>query len=119
MERERNSLKLPSIAAARERLGALVSVPRTPVLAAILFASGLRLGYSLLAASVAPHLHIDPELFRSNSLTETATAQSSLLHYRLLGSWERFDTLWYLRIASFGYDRPDAVVFYPLYPILI
>jgi hypothetical protein len=119
MERERNSLKLPSIAGARDGLGALVSVSRTPVRAAILFAAGLRLGYLLLAASVAPHLYIDPELFRSNSLTETATAQSSSLHYRLLGSWERFDTLWYLRIARIGYDRPDAVVFYPLYPILI
>jgi len=33
--------------------------------------------------------------------------------------WERFDTLWYLRIAQHGYDRPMAVIFYPLYPAAI
>jgi Gpi18-like mannosyltransferase len=40
-------------------------------------------------------------------------------HYALLGIWERFDTLWYLRIAERGYDLPAGVVFYPLYPCLI
>ena len=40
-------------------------------------------------------------------------------HYALIGVWERFDTLWYLRIAERGYDLPGAVVFYPLYPWLI
>jgi len=37
----------------------------------------------------------------------------------VLGIWERFDTLWYLHIAAYGYDRPDGIVFYPFYPILI
>jgi len=41
------------------------------------------------------------------------------LHYALLGIWERFDTLWFLRIAEHGYDRPMAVIFYPLYPAAI
>jgi hypothetical protein len=36
-----------------------------------------------------------------------------------LGIWERFDTLWFLRIAEHGYDRPMAVIFYPLYPAAI
>jgi hypothetical protein len=39
--------------------------------------------------------------------------------YLLYGIWERFDTLWYLSIAANGYDRPAAIVFYPLYPFLI
>ena len=29
-------------------------------------------------------------------------------HYALLGIWERFDTLWYLRIAEHGYDLPHG-----------
>ena len=41
------------------------------------------------------------------------------MHYALLGIWERFDTLWFLRIAEHGYDRPRAVTFYPLYPLTI
>jgi hypothetical protein len=41
------------------------------------------------------------------------------LHYALLGIWERFDTLWFLHIAQHGYDRPMAVIFYPLYPAAI
>ena len=41
------------------------------------------------------------------------------LHYALLGIWERFDTLWFLRIAEHGYDRPMAVIFCPLYPAAI
>jgi hypothetical protein len=45
--------------------------------------------------------------------------RSEGLRYALLGVWERFDTLWYLQIAERGYDRPEAVVFFPLYPLLI
>jgi hypothetical protein len=41
------------------------------------------------------------------------------LYYALLGIWERFDTLWFLRIAEHGYDRPMAAIFYPLYPAVI
>ena len=37
----------------------------------------------------------------------------------MLGIWERFDTLWFLRIAEHGYDRSMAVIFYPLYPAAI
>jgi hypothetical protein len=41
------------------------------------------------------------------------------MYYALLGVWQRFDTLWYLRIAERGYDLPPSVVFYPLYPVMI
>ena len=35
-------------------------------------------------------------------------------------AWERFDALWFLRIADRGYDRDDgSAVFFPLYPIAV
>ena len=38
----------------------------------------------------------------------------------LLGVWQRFDTLWYLRIAAQGYAPDDgSTVYFPLYPMLI
>jgi hypothetical protein len=38
----------------------------------------------------------------------------------LLGVWQRFDTLWYLRIAAQGYAADDpSTVYFPLYPLLI
>jgi hypothetical protein len=38
----------------------------------------------------------------------------------LLGVWQRFDTLWYLRIAAHGYAAHDgSTVYFPLYPMLI
>ena len=38
----------------------------------------------------------------------------------LLGVWQRFDTLWYLRIAAQGYaPRDGSTVYFPLYPTLI
>jgi len=81
-------------------------------------AMGLRIFYSAAAAGLAPLLHPHPALIRSNALTGNLPAPGTL-HYALLGIWERFDTLWYLRIAERGYDSPAAVVFHPLYPGLI
>jgi len=80
---------------------------------------GLRVLYSAAAALAAPHLRLDPRLIRSNALTDNLMQRSEGLPYALVGVWERFDTLWYLRIAERGYDRPEAVVFFPLYPLLI
>jgi hypothetical protein len=78
----------------------------------------LRVFYSAMAAALSPFLHPDPTLIHSNALTENLPALHGL-HYALLGIWERFDTLWYLRIAEHGYDRPMSVIFYPLYPATI
>lgn len=37
-----------------------------------------------------------------------------------LGVWQRFDTLWYLKIAAQGYSPTDgSTVYFPLYPVLI
>src|ERR1700691_5303129 len=78
----------------------------------------LRLFYSAVAALGALFLHPQGDLIRSNALTEMVPSTGGW-HYALIGVWERFDTLWYLRIAERGYDLPGAVVFYPLYPGLI
>jgi len=78
----------------------------------------LRVFYSAMAAAFLPFLHPDPAAIHSNALTANLPASHGL-HYALLGIWERFDTLWYLRIAEHGYDLPQAVVFYPLYPGII
>jgi len=55
----------------------------------------------------------------ANQLTDHLMQPTEGWKYALLGMWERFDTLWYVHIAQFGYDRPDAIVFSPVYPALI
>jgi len=79
----------------------------------------LRLAYSILAAVCALIQSVDLRLVHSNALTENLRPPDHSLGYLLLGVWERFDTLWYLHIAAHGYDRADAVVFFPLYPSLV
>ena len=37
----------------------------------------------------------------------------------LLGIWQRFDAIHYLRIASSGYSSTDLSAFFPLYPVLV
>lgn len=80
---------------------------------------GLRIFYSSIAVVFSwvssPHL----ELMRSNALTETLPLPNHSMHYLLLDTWNRFDTLWYLHIAQHGYDLPASTVFYPLYSLLI
>jgi hypothetical protein len=88
-------------------------------LTALLITLANRALYSLVAGLVGPYLHIDPQLMHSNAFADSAMAQSPSLPYRIWGTWERFDTMWYLHIAESGYDLPASVVFYPLYPLLI
>jgi hypothetical protein len=85
---------------------------------ALALTAAARIIYSAIAALCLPFLHPGPALIHSNALTENLPAPHGL-HYALLGIWERFDTLWFLRIAERGYDRPMAVIFYPLYPAAI
>jgi len=92
----------------------------TPLKKAIALTVGLRIFYSLLGALFSPDLQLDPQLIRSNGLTEHLINRASQpLLYALLGIWERFDTLWYIEIARHGYRSAAATVFYPLYPALI
>jgi len=38
----------------------------------------------------------------------------------VFGVWQRFDTLWYLKIATYGYSLDDgSTAYFPLYPLLI
>src|SRR5262245_42937411 len=91
----------------------------SPLKTALLFTLSLRILYSSIGVLIYPYLKLDPELIHPNAFTDNLIPRSAGMAYGLLGVWERFDTLWYLHIAKFGYDRPDAVVFYPLYPMLI
>jgi len=79
----------------------------------------LRLYYTVFAAVIALVQPVNWRLVHSNALTENLPPPTSTLGYLLFGVWERFDTLWYLRISAQGYDRPEASVFFPLYPALI
>jgi hypothetical protein len=90
-----------------------------PFRTALIAVCVLRLGYSLIAFFVAPHLRLDMKAVATNALTEHVPAPSAETNYRLYGAWERFDTLWYMEIAEHGYRRPDAVVYQPLYPLLL
>jgi len=85
---------------------------------AMVVTAALRVFYTSMAAAFMPFLHPDAALIHSNALTGSLPAPHGL-HYALLGTWERFDTLWFLRIAEQGYDRPMAVIYYPLYPAAI
>ncbi len=80
----------------------------------------MRLALSLLAAlllwlvkpPVGPH-----PLLRPYQGVEPITGGWAGL---LLGAWQRFDTLWYLKIATQGYSPHDgSAVYFPLYPLLI
>lgn len=92
--------------------------PRADWQIALRITAALRVVYTGVAAVAAMFLHPDARLIQSNALTENLPAPGGL-HYALFGIWERFDTLWYLRIAERGYDLPAGVVFYPLYPWVI
>jgi hypothetical protein len=99
-----------------EMLRKLASHPDWHIAVAV--TAALRVFYTAMAAAFFPFLHPDPAPIRSNALTEHLPSPHGL-RYALLGIWERFDTLWFLRIAEHGYDRPMAVIFYPLYPAAI
>jgi len=79
----------------------------------------LRIAYSLCAALAALCQPLNQVLMHSNALTASLRPPASGLRLLLVWPWERFDTLWYLHIVANGYDRPDSVVFFPLYPELI
>jgi len=91
----------------------------SPLKTALIWTVALRLAYSLIGALAAPYLKLNPALIRSNDLTGNLMPREAGWAYRLLGVWERFDTLWYLEISRHGYARPDSVVFFPLFPLLI
>lgn len=78
---------------------------------------GLRVGLSVVAlAGVALLPSID------NAVGPTGWPASEVTPgwHNLVTAWERFDALWFLRIATGGYvDGDGSAVFFPLFPILI
>lgn len=91
---------------------------RQPARLALLTVLVLTLVYAAAAFFAIPGIHKSQELARTNALSQ-APAPAYTPSYLLAGVWQRFDTNWYLQIAAGGYNDPRAVVFYPLYPILI
>lgn len=85
---------------------------------AFLFTIVLRVLTSVFAwrfgQAIPPNLSV-----AARNLSRAAFVPGDGWRYLLFGIWERFDSVWYLHIASDGYDRPAAIVFYPLYPMLI
>ncbi|MBI5082974.1 MAG: hypothetical protein HZB13_00010 [Acidobacteria bacterium] len=87
---------------------------------AALLTLALSLVYLVLAAALVPALDAGPERIRQNAtLADNLPPPSHSPQYLLWGIWQRFDTLWYRRVAERGYDTPETVVFYPLYPLVI
>jgi len=87
-----------------------------PVRKALVLTVALRLFYSLAAAAYSPFLRIDPNQIRVTGFPETLMSRD--LHpvlYALIGVWQRWDTVWYLQIASHGYAGAAQTVFYPLF----
>src|SRR5690349_1575382 len=91
----------------------------SPVRVAAIYTLVLRVVYGVYGAALSGHLDINPRLMNSNALTDHLISRSDRFLYAILGVWERFDTVWYVHIAQNGYDRPPAIVFYPLFPLLI
>jgi hypothetical protein len=92
---------------------------RRRALAAVLLALAFKIFYSTIAAVMTLFVTPDSELVRSNALSAHIPAPSAETGYLLLGVWEKFDAMWYNHIAREGYNLPESVVFFPLYPILI
>lgn len=78
------------------------------VLSRLFFVEVASLGYIYL-----PHAWIEaPE--------GTLPPTGGLLYHVLVGLWAHWDGLWYLSIATYGYqNRPTATAFFPLYPLAI
>ncbi len=66
-------------------------------------------------------LHYDPLNPHPNESGETY--DQALLpdapFYALIQAWHRYDTAWYVKISIQGYKADSAIVFPPLYPILV
>lgn len=96
----------------------MIVLPRQPARFACLTVVAISLLYAAGAALAIPGIHKSQDLAKTNFLA-APDPPAYTASYLLAGVWQRFDTLWYLRIAERGYDDPRGIVFYPLYPLLI
>jgi len=79
-----------------------------------------RLLYSLLGALEASGL--DPVPLSGGPVFEVAATllKQDPVSHALVNVWFRWDTVWYLKIAAFGYNPQDGTIaFMPLYPWLM
>ena len=90
----------------------------------------VRIGLSilaLLAVALLPDLTVLGPAFRSaHAIPGPVDVPGWPAHFathgwtNLFTAWERFDGLWYLRIAAHGYRNGDgSAAFFPLYPLLV
>jgi len=86
---------------------------------AIITVVALSLVYAAAAVLAVPGAVKSLEMARHSHQSKWAVAPTISPSYLFGGIWLRFDTVWYLDIASEGYQDPHGVVFYPLYPMLI
>lgn len=96
-----------------------VSFGWTPFRRALVLTAGLRLFYSVLAAIFSPFLTLNPHQIAVAFTENVMRREAHPWQYALMGVWQRFDTFFYIHIASHGYDAAEFTVFYPLYPTLI
>lgn len=90
--------------------------PRAAAALTLLFS----LLYILAALLLVPTFSATPDRIASNSALAGNVAPPTLTPgYLCWGVWQRFDTLWYRRVAEVGYDLPAATVFYPTFPTAI
>jgi hypothetical protein len=78
---------------------------------------GLRVGLTLLALAGVGLL---PPIDNAVGPPGWPASEVTPGWHNLVTAWERFDALWFLRIATGGYvDGDGSAVFFPLYPLLI
>lgn len=96
-------------------MGILPDTPRP----ALRFAGWINAWKHVWAIYLATHLAflvltLITFLFTTDRFANAHAPLQTLLHF-----WNRYDTNWFVRIATLGYYTKDASAFFPLYPILI
>jgi Mannosyltransferase (PIG-V) len=115
-----------------ERTHAVSAVRTAPVASAYLAdehrvalresASALLSSRALIwAVGVFTILVLGPDQLAANSFNHhhLVTPFGSTVANVLVGPAARWDSVWFLGIAHFGYHQPDQTVFFPLYPALM
>ncbi len=94
------------------------SAAHPDIVFALLVTATLRVWFAVWGAAVivgngAPIMPNPPDMY--HGLARVADEGLGLL----LAPWQRWDTIWYLRIAEFGYSPTDAsAAFFPFFPLL-
>ena len=76
----------------------------------------LRLWLSVWASATVAAVPVHPE---GSSMYYGMPPLDSGLDLVVWSPWQRWDTLWYTRIAAQGYSADEGIAFFPLFPILI